>query len=89
MHTRDESFCQHCLPWIRDLATLYFFEERYLVEVSKKQRALLANALHLREVVVLQRTRAVRPEDKALQQLYRNVQRHEADLASCKRVSMS
>ena len=38
----------------------------YLVEISEKQRALLANALHLREVVVLQRARAVRPEDEAL-----------------------
>ena len=54
----------------------------YLVEISEKQRALLANALHLREVVVLQRARAVRPEDEALQELYRYVQRHQANFAS-------
>ena len=56
----------------------------YLIEISEKQRALLADAFHLRKVVVLQRTRAVRPEDEALQELYGNVQRHEAHLASLK-----
>ena len=59
-----------------------YMYELYLVEISEKQRALLANALHLREVVVLQRARAVRPEDEALQELYRYVQRHQANLAS-------
>ena len=53
----------------------------YLVEVSEKQRALLANALHLRKMVVLQRARAVRSDDEALQELYRYVQRHQTNLA--------
>ena len=56
----------------------------HLVEIPEEQRALLADALHLCEVVVLQSTRAVRPEDEALQQLDRYVQSHEADSTSCR-----
>ena len=56
----------------------------YLVEIPEEERALLADAFHLCEVVVLQRTRAVRPEDEALQQLDRYVQSDEADSAPCR-----